>query len=114
MRVIERSGQTYLCQRVTDEGDLEQRYVRKGAVLEDGLVPVGSWMAGQPYGDPWEKLATPVTVTPELIAAALRQANIWTLEDLVRDANAAQKALWRAIDITLIDLRRAAAARRKE
>lgn len=69
--------------------------------------------AGVPYGLPWEK-ATTGRVTPEKIAGALRNAGIWTAEDLKRQPWAAVGALQAAYGVDLAALMAFAAKSGKE
>ena len=69
--------------------------------------------AGVPYGLPWEK-ATTGRVTPEKIAGALRNAGIWTAEDLKRQPRAAIGALQAAYGVDVAALMAFAAESGKE
>ena len=75
--------------RVTGEGALVE-YAARGEprrvtipanLVRDGKAEDETLEAGVPYGVPWERLET-AKVTPASIARALRNAGIWTCDDL--------------------------------
>jgi hypothetical protein len=57
---------------------------------------------GIPHGEPWE--LTVAAITPEQIAQALRENNIWTIDDLRGDVKRARGALYGLVGATLRDL----------
>lgn len=57
---------------------------------------------GIPYGEPWE--LSVVNITPEQIAQALREKNIWTLDDLRVHVGDARNALYGLVGAVLRDL----------
>jgi hypothetical protein len=86
--------------RVTGEGALVE-YAERGEprrvtipanLVRDGKAEDETLEAGVPYGVPWERLET-AKVTPASIARALRNAGIWTCEDLRTKQMAAVGAL---------------------
>lgn len=81
-----------------DKG-VHRAYIPVGAI-EDGKVDSETLSAGIPYGVPWEKipLAQP---QPAMFAEALRQAGIWTQQDLYRRPNVAIAALQSVYQVDL-------------
>jgi hypothetical protein len=86
--------------RVTGEGALVE-YADRGeprrvtipaSLVRDGKAEGETLEAGVPYGVPWERLET-AKVTPASIARALRNAGIWTCDDLRTKQMAAIGAL---------------------
>jgi len=86
--------------RVTGEGALVE-YAVKGEprrvtvpkdLVQEGKAEDETLEAGVPYGVPWERLET-AKVTPASIARALRNAGIWTCDDLRTKQMAAVGAL---------------------
>ncbi len=75
--------------------------VVSGRVDDDALA------AGIPYGVAWEDMIE-IDVTPGEMAAALRQAGIWTMDDLRKNPSAAVNALQRVYGIHLSALSRLA------
>ena len=94
--------------RVTGEGALVE-YAERGeprrvtipaSLVRDGKAEDETLEAGVPYGIPWERLET-AKVTPASIARALRNAGIWTCEDLSKNPKAAVGALQAAYRVDL-------------
>lgn len=97
--------------RVTGEGALVE-YAERGeprrvtipaSLVRDGKAEDETLEAGVPYGIPWERLET-AKVTPASIARALRNAGIWTCDDLRTKQMAAVGALQAACRVDVARL----------
>jgi len=78
-RVIETKGRSVL---VEVEGP--RRYYVPRAKVKDGQVEPSTLDKAIEYGIRWETFLEQPDVTPTTLAALLRQAGIWTREDLTR------------------------------
>jgi hypothetical protein len=115
VQVVRRSGQAALVE-FADAGRPARVTLPEDLLEGDGglcTADPADLAAGVPYGLPWEK-ATTGRVTPEKIAGALRNAGIWTAEDLKRQPRAAVGALQAAYGLDLAALMAFAAESGKE
>jgi hypothetical protein len=113
--VVRRSGQAALVE-FADAGKPARVTLPEDLLEGDGAgctADPAELAAGVPFGLPWEK-ATTGRVTPEKIAVALRNAGIWTAEDLKRQPRAAVGALQAAYGLDLAALMAFAAESGKE
>lgn len=88
-------------------GAPERRIVPARAIAEDDKIPLTVWEAGIEYGLSWEQIVV-LHATPETVAAELRRAGIWTLDDLYHKPQAALGALQAAYHLDLAALIQAA------
>lgn len=98
VKVIETRGQSALIQCVVD-GELVRKIVPRSDVI-NGEVDEFNLETGIPYGIPWADLIT-ISVTPEDFQRELRNAGIWTFEDLKTKQQLAVGAIQSAIGVHL-------------
>jgi len=107
--------------RVTGESALVE-YAERGeprratipaSLVQDGKAEDETLEAGVPYGVPWERLET-AKVTPASIARALRNAGVWTCDDLRTKQMAAVGALQAAYGVDVGKLNKFATEFAKE
>lgn len=102
VRVIsERQGTTLI--EWIDDGELRRALLPAREVSADGQVEFPE--RGLDYGLPWARFVT-VEVTPEDIERSLKNAGIWTLEDLQHKPREAQGAIVAAFGTVLANLLR--------
>lgn len=77
IRVLEESGRSVLV-----EVPGPRRYYVPKSKIKDGNIEGPTLDKAQEYGVRWEAFLEPPDLSPETIAAALRHAGIWTLDDL--------------------------------
>jgi len=115
VRLVRRNGQAALVE-FADAGKPMRVTLPEDLLQDEGsrcTADPADLAAGVPYGLAWEK-ATTGRVTAEKIAGALRNAGIWTAEDLKQQPRAAIGALQAAYGLDLAALMEFAAASRKE
>jgi hypothetical protein len=83
----------------SDENGPRRAYLPADKV-QDTTCPVSELEAGIVYGVPWEDVIKPV-LTPQVIAKVLREHEIWTYEDLLRNTTRAISALQEAMSADL-------------
>lgn len=100
VKVLSISNGTALIEWV-DDGEIQRSLLPSADVGADGecLYPE----RGLPYGIEWQDYIT-VTVTPENIQRQLRNAGIWTVQDLLRKPREVQGAINAAYGTILRDL----------
>jgi hypothetical protein len=103
VKVIDRRGGSALV-----EWEGPRRGYLPADVIEDSAIASHVLAAAIPYGTPWEELAQDVHITSQAIADALRNAGIWTVEDMELNVVRARKAIRRLIGNVPGELRRAA------
>lgn len=83
-----------------DESGKPRRAIIPQEAIEDQAVDPDVLDQGIPYGTAWEDLEIP-PVTSEDLAAALRNANVWTVEDAKAHPKAVLAALQAVYQIDL-------------
>lgn len=102
LRIIRIVGQAALVEWA--EGGRPMRVTVPAELVDDmGTADPADLAQGAPHGLPWESIGAGRT-TPERIADALRNAGIWTVEDLRARPQAAVGALQSAFGIDLAAL----------
>lgn len=104
VKVLGVKGGSALVEHVKD--GVRRAYVPASSV-KDGTVSEVTLKRGVAYGVPWEGVK--LKATSEEVAAKLRNAGIWTREDLLRNQQAAVGALQAAYQVDLAALNRLAA-----
>ncbi len=106
VRVIHSKGETDLVEWV-EHGAVQRGYI---PTLEswEGKVSKDVLTVATPYGVPWEKLLKVQAVNAETIARNLRNAGIWTPDDLRKHQAAAIGAIQAAYMVTLAACNQAA------
>jgi len=105
MKVVKVEGEAALVENDGEEG--WERRIVPNRILNNGIVEKEEFDRGITYGLPWEDLLTP-QVTPEVIANALRQRGIWTLEDVRRNPGKVLAALQSAYRLDFVAILAAA------
>lgn len=89
------------------EGDDWRRYIVLREAITDNQVTQEQLDLAVPYGEPWEDKIK-VTVTPRAIARAMRQAGLWTNDDLLANPLALREAFSRVFGSDMAALLRSA------
>lgn len=82
VRVIRTEGQSALVEYVDvfDLNNLRRVYV-PADIVEGGVARADALEMGIPYGEDWAAKVGSISVTPQVVATALRNSGIWTVED---------------------------------
>ena len=104
VRVLKVKGGSALVEFVKD--GVQRVFVPESSV-KDGTVSETTLKRGVRYGVPWEEVR--LGATAEEVALRLRNAGIWTREDLLRNQQAAIGALQAAYQVDLAALNKLAA-----
>jgi len=87
---IRTKGNSALVQYV-DDGVLTRKYVPAAKVFSDGLVADDVLEQGIQYGYPWEELS--LAFDMQKFTNELRNADVWTVEDMLRTPQKLHSAL---------------------